>query len=91
MPVILHPRDYDCRLDDYDETRPPVDLLRPYESEGMRMTLANRLVGNVRNNDPEMLDRALLQKFEGKMRLRESAIEMAEFKRMRVPTAAWPR
>ena len=58
MPVILHPRDYDRWLNDYDETRPPIDLLRPYESEGMRMTPANRLVGNVRNNGPEMLNSA---------------------------------
>lgn len=58
MPVILHPRDYDRWLNDYDESRPPIDLLRPYESEGMRMTPANRLVGNVRNNGPEMLNSA---------------------------------
>src|ERR1700734_646930 len=43
MPVILHPRDYDRWLNDYDESRPPIDLLRPYESEGMTMTPANRL------------------------------------------------
>ncbi|WP_433966002.1 SOS response-associated peptidase family protein [Tunturiibacter gelidiferens] len=58
MPVILHPRDYDRWLNDYDEARPPLDLLRPYESEGMRMTPANRAVGNVRNNGPEMLNSA---------------------------------
>jgi hypothetical protein len=28
------------------------------ESEGMRMTSANRLVGSVRNNGPEMLNSA---------------------------------
>jgi putative SOS response-associated peptidase YedK len=58
MPVILHPRDYDRWLNDYDESRPPIDLLRPYESDGMRMTPANRLVGNVRNNGPDMLNSA---------------------------------
>ena len=58
MPVILHPRDYDRWLNDYDLSRPPIDLLRPYESDGMRMTPANRLVGNVRNNGPEMLNSA---------------------------------
>jgi putative SOS response-associated peptidase YedK len=46
MPVILHPRDHDRWLTDYDESRPPVDLLRPYEADGMRLTSANRLVGN---------------------------------------------
>jgi hypothetical protein len=30
------------------ESRLPIDLLRPYESDGMMMTSANRLVGNVR-------------------------------------------
>ena len=58
MPVILHPRDYDRWLNDYDESRPPIDLLRPYESDGMTMTPANRAVGNVRNTGPEMLNSA---------------------------------
>jgi putative SOS response-associated peptidase YedK len=58
MPVILHERDYDRWLSDYDESRPPIDLLRPFESEGMSMTPANRLVGNVKNNGPEMLNSA---------------------------------
>jgi putative SOS response-associated peptidase YedK len=58
MPVVLHPRDYDRWLSDYDESRPPIDLLRPYEADGMRMTPANRLVGNVHNNGPEMLNSA---------------------------------
>jgi putative SOS response-associated peptidase YedK len=58
MPVTLHPRDYGRWLNDSDAGRPPIDLLRPYESEGMRMTPANRLVGNVRNNGPEMLNSA---------------------------------
>jgi putative SOS response-associated peptidase YedK len=58
MPVILHPRYYERWLSDYDESKAPLDLLRPYESEGMRMTTANRLVGNVRNNGPDMLNSA---------------------------------
>ena len=29
MPAIQHPRDYDRWLTDYDEPRPPIDLLRP--------------------------------------------------------------
>jgi putative SOS response-associated peptidase YedK len=49
MPVILPARDYDRWLNACDEFRPPLDLLRPYELEGMCMTSANRLVGNVRN------------------------------------------
>src|SRR5271154_2410145 len=37
MPVILHPRDYDRWINDHNETRPPLYLLRPFESDGMRM------------------------------------------------------
>jgi putative SOS response-associated peptidase YedK len=58
MPVILHARDYDRWLFDYDQHRLPLDLLRPYESDKMRMTPASPLVGNVRNNGPEMLNSA---------------------------------
>jgi putative SOS response-associated peptidase YedK len=58
MPVILHPRDFDRWLTDYDQSRPPINLLRPYETGGLRMTPANRLVGNVRSNGPEMLNSA---------------------------------
>lgn len=58
MPVVSHQRDFDRWLTDYGESRPPLDLLRPDESEGMAMFPANRLVGNVRNNGPEMLNSA---------------------------------
>ena len=54
MPVILHPRDYARWLTREDE-RPPVDLLRPFDPEEMTKAPANPLVGNVRNNGPEML------------------------------------
>jgi putative SOS response-associated peptidase YedK len=57
MPVILHLRDYDRWLE-RDGERPPIDLLRPYESEGMNASPCNPLVGNVRNNGPEMLNSA---------------------------------
>ena len=55
MPVILHRRDYDRWLSREVTEQPPVDLLRPFESDGMEMAAANPLVGNVRNNGPEML------------------------------------
>ena len=58
MPVILHPGDYDRWLSREMTEQPPVDLLRPFESEDMAMTPANPLVGNVRNNGPEMLNSA---------------------------------
>jgi putative SOS response-associated peptidase YedK len=58
MPVILHQRDYDCWLSREVTEQPPIDLMRPYESEDMEMNPANPLVGNVRNNGPEMLHSA---------------------------------
>jgi putative SOS response-associated peptidase YedK len=58
MPVILHPRDYDRWLSREVTDQPPIDLMRPYESEDMELAPANPLVGNVRNNGPEMLNSA---------------------------------
>lgn len=55
MPVILHPRDYDRWLQRGEARQPPVDLLRPYESEEMRAMPCNPAVGDVRNNGPELL------------------------------------
>jgi putative SOS response-associated peptidase YedK len=55
MPVILHSRDYDRWLDREETEQPPLDLLRPFESEAMEMYKANLNVGNVRNSGPEML------------------------------------
>jgi putative SOS response-associated peptidase YedK len=57
MPVILHPKDF-ARWLRRDEERPRVDLLRPFESEAMAAAPANKLVGNVKNNGPEMLNSA---------------------------------
>ena len=56
MPVILHPKDYDRWLE-RDSERPPLDLLRPFESEQMMKWACNPLVGSVKNNGPEMLNR----------------------------------
>jgi putative SOS response-associated peptidase YedK len=55
MPVILEPKDYDRWLDAEDQARPPVDLLRPYPAERMRAWPVSDRVGNVRNNDPQLL------------------------------------
>jgi putative SOS response-associated peptidase YedK len=35
---------------------PPVDLLRPYPAENMLAWPVGKRVGNVRNNDPELLE-----------------------------------
>jgi len=57
MPVILEPRDYDRWLAPGDPTRPPIDLLRPFPTEKMLAWPVSNRVGNVLNNDPELLDR----------------------------------
>jgi putative SOS response-associated peptidase YedK len=61
MPVILAERDYQRWLepDGFDPgggARPPVDLLRPYPADEMIAWPVRERVGNVRNNDPQLLD-----------------------------------
>ncbi len=58
MPVILEPKDYDRWLDPGDPARPPIDLLRPYPAERMRAWPVDDRVGNVRNNDADLLEPA---------------------------------
>jgi len=57
MPVIVERKDYDRWLDASDPARPPVDLLRPYPAEKMEVWPVSARVGNVRNNDAELLAR----------------------------------
>jgi putative SOS response-associated peptidase YedK len=54
MPVIVEPKDYDRWMD--PSTAPPLDLLRPYAANQMRAWPVGGLVGNVRNNAPNLLD-----------------------------------
>ena len=58
MPVILERRDYDRWLDAGNSEQPPVDLLRPYPAEKMLAWPVSNRVGNVRNDDPELLGHA---------------------------------
>jgi putative SOS response-associated peptidase YedK len=55
MPVILERHDYSRWLEPGEPERPPVDLLRPYPAEKMRSWPVSERVGNVRNDDPELL------------------------------------
>jgi putative SOS response-associated peptidase YedK len=55
MPVILEPDDYERWMEPGDPARPPLDLLRPYPAEKMRAWMVSDRVGNVRNDDPELL------------------------------------
>jgi len=65
MPVILDPKDYNRWLngatDSANPTQPPIDLLRPYPSEQMRSWPVSDRVGNVRNNDPDLLKPVIQQ------------------------------
>lgn len=56
MPLIIDPRDYDRWLALGDSERPPVDLLRPYDSEQMKMWRVKPDVGNVKNDRPDLLE-----------------------------------
>jgi putative SOS response-associated peptidase YedK len=65
MPVILKPADYTRWLtreqgsaEGMGHGDPPLDLLRPYDSDAMQASLCNPLVDNVHNNGPEMLNSA---------------------------------
>lgn len=55
MPVILEPKDYERWLEPTPAERLPIDLLRPFPAERMIAWPVNSRVGNVRNNDPELL------------------------------------
>lgn len=56
MPVILESKDYGRWLEPGDPQRPPVDLLRPADSETMRAWKVGPEVGNVRNNSPALIE-----------------------------------
>ena len=58
MPVILPQRDWQRWLDRDHDAPPPLDLLRPFDADAMQTDSCNPLVGNVRNNGPEMLNSA---------------------------------
>jgi putative SOS response-associated peptidase YedK len=55
MPVILHRRDYERWLGPAEPSQLPIDLLRPFPAEGMKAWKVGPAVGNVRNNNPELL------------------------------------
>ena len=56
MPVILEPKDYDRWLEPGDPNRAPIDLLRPYPADRMHAWPVSDRVGNVRNNDPALIE-----------------------------------
>jgi putative SOS response-associated peptidase YedK len=55
MPVILDPENYQRWLAPAEPSHLPIDLLRPYPATKMRSWKVSSRVGNVRNNDPDLL------------------------------------
>lgn len=55
MPLIIDPRDYNRWLEPGDPQRPPVDLLRAYDDELMKIWCVKPDVGNVRNDRPDLI------------------------------------
>lgn len=55
MPVILARKDYERWLEPGAAERPPTDLLRPLPAEQMVAWQVSNRVGNVRNNDPDLM------------------------------------
>jgi putative SOS response-associated peptidase YedK len=55
MPVIVKPEDYERWMAPADPARLPVDLLRPYSEEEMQAWKVARAVGNVRNDNSELI------------------------------------
>src|SRR5271155_761072 len=51
MPLIVERRDYQRWLEAGSPERPPVDLLRPFDSDKMKAWRVDRRVNNVKNND----------------------------------------
>jgi putative SOS response-associated peptidase YedK len=58
MPVILDRKDYRRWMEPASAERLPVDLMRPFPAERMTAWPVSQRVGNVRNNDAELLARS---------------------------------
>jgi putative SOS response-associated peptidase YedK len=59
MGVILEPKDYQRWLEPGEPSHLPIDLLRPYPEEQLKVWRVSNDVGNVRNNWPELIEPVL--------------------------------
>jgi putative SOS response-associated peptidase YedK len=55
MPVILAPKDYERWMAPAEPSHLPTDLLRPFPAEQMTSWKVSSAVGNVRNNNPDLI------------------------------------
>ncbi len=59
MPVILHPSEFDDWLNpDNEDPNFLMDFLRPYPDDAMSEHIVGKAVGNVRNNEPGLIEKA---------------------------------
>jgi len=56
MPVIIRRQDYQRWLEPGSEEQPPIDLIRPFDSDKMKAWRVDRRVNNVKNNDPSLCE-----------------------------------
>lgn len=56
MPVIVKRRDYQRWLEPGSAEQPPIDLLRPFDSEKMKAWRVDRRINSVKNDDPTLGD-----------------------------------
>ena len=56
MPLLIKRADYERWLRDEDVEQPPVDLLRPFDSDKMKAWQVSMRINSVRNNDPSLIE-----------------------------------
>jgi putative SOS response-associated peptidase YedK len=56
MPAIIKRPDYQRWLEPGDPNRPPIDLIRPFDSDRMKAWRVDRRLNNVRNNEASLCD-----------------------------------
>jgi len=59
MPLLIKRADYERWLRDDNAEQPPVDLLRPFDSDQMKSWPGNTRINSVRNNDPSLAEPCL--------------------------------
>ena len=60
MPAFLHPSEFDQWLDPNQPAELLLDMLQPYPDDALDEHIVSKAVGNVRNNNPELVERATL-------------------------------
>jgi putative SOS response-associated peptidase YedK len=56
MPAIIRRQDYQRWLEPGSEEQPPIDLIRPFDSDKMKAWRVDRRVNNVKNNEPSLCE-----------------------------------